>query len=65
MSFPVTLSKAGRQSVTVSWSTADGTAPAPGDYAAGNGTLTFAPGETSKAIASRWSATSRSSRTRR
>src|SRR5580765_6128177 len=45
MSFPVTLSKAGTQTVSVSWSTADGTATAPTDYAAGNGSLTFAPGE--------------------
>jgi hypothetical protein len=51
MSFPVTLSKAGTQTVSVSWSTADGTATAPADYAAGNGSLTFAPGETSKSIA--------------
>jgi Calx-beta domain len=51
MSFPVTLSKAGTQTVSVSWSTADGTATAPVDYAAGNGSLTFAPGETSKSIA--------------
>jgi hypothetical protein len=39
------------QTVTVQWATADGTATvAGGDYVAGSGTLTFAPGETSKAI---------------
>jgi hypothetical protein len=52
MSFPVTLSPASLQSVAVNWQVVDGTAKAlsdivPGDWA---GTLTFAPGETSKAI---------------
>lgn len=51
MSFPVTLSKASRQAVTVSYATANGSATAPADYASATGTLMFAPGETSKAVA--------------
>lgn len=51
MSFPVTLSKASRQTVSVSYATANGTATAPSDYASASGTLSFAPGETSKSIA--------------
>ncbi|MSU62920.1 MAG: hypothetical protein EXS31_11100, partial [Pedosphaera sp.] len=46
----VTLSAPSAQMVTVKWATANGTATAPGDYAAGNGTLTFAPGETSQSL---------------
>ena len=46
--FWVTLSSARSQPVTVSYATADGTAPAGSDYQAASGTLTFAPGETSK-----------------
>ena len=51
MTFPVTLSKASRQTVSVSYATANGTATAPSDYASANGSLTYAPGETSKSIA--------------
>ena len=46
----MTLSAASTQPVSVTYATADGTATAPSDYAAANGTLTFNPGETSKSI---------------
>ncbi len=49
--FKVTLSKASTSTVTVAWSTSDGTAKAGTDYNAASGTLTFNPGETSKTIA--------------
>jgi hypothetical protein len=49
--FTVTLSAAYDQPVTLSYRTVDGTAKAnQGDYAAMTGTLTFAPGETTKTI---------------
>ena len=38
------------KTVTVDWTTADGTATAGEDYAAASGTLAFGPGETSKTI---------------
>jgi chitinase len=47
----VTLAPPSAQVVTVNFATADGTAAAPGDYAAASGTLTFAPGQTSQQIA--------------
>jgi len=50
LSFPVMLSAASTQPVSVNYATVDGTATAPSDYAAANGTLTFNPGETSKTI---------------
>lgn len=46
----VTLSEASSETVTLDYSTADGTALAGSDYEAASGTLTFAPGETSKTI---------------
>ncbi len=48
--FTVTLSAASAQPVTVDYATSDGTALAGSDYEAASGTLTFAPGETSKNI---------------
>ncbi|HZL89234.1 MAG TPA: Calx-beta domain-containing protein, partial [Pirellulaceae bacterium] len=49
--FTVTLSTAYDQPVTVSYKTTDGTATTSNnDYVAQTGTLTFAPGETSKTI---------------
>ena len=50
LSFPVTLSAASTQPVSVTFATADGTATAPSDYATASGTVTFGPGETSKTI---------------
>jgi hypothetical protein len=50
LSFEVTLTAASRQTVSVAYETADGTAAAAGDYAAATGTLTFTPGETTKTI---------------
>ena len=46
--FTVTLSAASTQPVTVAYATANGTATAGSDYQGASGTLTFAPGETSK-----------------
>src|SRR5438477_202651 len=48
--FIVSLAGASSQPVTVNFATADGTATAPSDYLANSGTLTFAPGESSKNI---------------
>jgi large repetitive protein len=48
--FTVSLSAAYDQAVTVNFATADGTAVAGVDYLAASGTLTFAPGETTKTI---------------
>jgi len=50
LSFPVRLSPASRQVVSVSYATSDGTATAPADYTATSGTLTFKAGETTKTI---------------
>lgn len=48
--FSVTLSDASNQDVTVSYSTANGSAVAGEDYTSASGTVTFAPGETVKTI---------------
>ena len=49
-SFPVTLSAAAGAPVSAYWSTMDGTAGAPGDYAGGSGTVTFPPGTTKATV---------------
>jgi chitinase len=52
---PVTLSAASADPVTAQWATipvaADGFAAAPADYGAASGTVTFAPGQTSRTVA--------------
>ncbi len=48
--FTVTLSAPSSQTVTADYATSDGTALAGSDYDAVSGTLTFAPGETSKNV---------------
>ena len=48
--FTVTLAPVSGRTVTVNYTTNDGTALAGADYAAGNGTLTFAAGETTKTV---------------
>jgi hypothetical protein len=45
LQFPLTLSKASRKSVTVQYSTADGTAKAPSDFTAQSAVVTFLPGD--------------------
>ena len=49
--FSVTLSEQSAETVTVGYTTLDGTAEAESDYTATNGTLTFLANETSKTIA--------------
>lgn len=48
--FTVKLSSASTQTVTVKYATSDGTAVAGTDYVSTTGTLTFAPGATSKTV---------------
>jgi hypothetical protein len=48
--FTVTLSTASGQTVTVDWSTHDGTAAAGSDYTAASGTVTFAAGTTTQTV---------------
>jgi CSLREA domain-containing protein len=49
--FNVTLSASTTNTVTINYTTADGTAIAGSDYASTSGTLTFAPGVTTRTIA--------------
>jgi len=49
--FTVTLQPASRSPVTVAYATSDGTARSGRDYSARSGTLTFAPGQTTKTVA--------------
>ena len=48
--FVVTLAGSGDRAVTVSYATSDRTAVADDDYEAASGTLTFAPGESSRTV---------------
>jgi hypothetical protein len=48
--FQLTLSGPATQTATVAYTTANGTAAAPGDYTTTSGTVTFAPGVTSRTI---------------
>ena len=48
--FTVTLSSASTAAVSLNFATANGSAKSPEDYTATSGTLTFAPGQTSKTI---------------
>jgi hypothetical protein len=48
--FTISLSVAYDQSVTVNYTTADGTAKAGTDYVAASGSVVFAPGDTSKTV---------------
>ena len=50
MTFTVTLNPAAVSPVTVDWATADGTATAGTDYTAGNGSLTFNAGDSTKTV---------------
>ena len=50
LDFTVTLNRAATETVTVEWATSDGTATAGTDYTAGNGTLTFSIGDSSKTV---------------
>lgn len=50
LSFDVTLSAASGRTITVDYATSDGTASSPADYAPANGTLTFAPGVTTRRV---------------
>ncbi len=50
LSFPVSLSSASKNPVSVLYTTVDGSAVAGSNYAATSGTLTFAPGEIRKSI---------------
>src|SRR5262249_4338322 len=48
--FVVSLTVPSTRTVTVDYTTTDGSATAPDDYTAGSGTVTFAPGETEAGV---------------
>jgi hypothetical protein len=48
--FTVSMSPISARTISVDWATANDTALAPVDYAAGTGTLTFNPGQTAKTV---------------
>ena len=50
LNIPVTLSESSTQTVSAHWQTANNTATTPADYVAASGTVTFAPGQTSKTV---------------
>ncbi len=50
LTFTVSLSTRATRAITVDYATADGTAVAPGDYAASSGRIAFAAGETTKEV---------------
>jgi ELWxxDGT repeat protein len=50
VTFTVSLTTPSASAVTVQYATVNGTAAAPGDYTASAGTLTFAPGTTSRTV---------------
>ena len=51
LDFTVTLDRAAKTTVTMAYTTRNGSAQAGSDYTASSGTLSFAPGETTKTIA--------------
>ena len=50
LAFVVSLSRAAGERMTVAYATSDGTAQAPADYAAAEGTLTFEKGDSSQTV---------------
>jgi hypothetical protein len=50
VTFTISLSGPAASTVTVNWSTVNGSATAGSDYGASSGTVTFAPGETTKTV---------------
>ena len=50
LNVPVSLSKATSVPVSVAWTTVASSATTPSDYTAASGTLTFAPGQTTKTV---------------
>src|SRR5207253_1281091 len=50
MTFTVSLSAPSEKAITVHYATSDGTATGGSDYVPGSGAVTFAPGETRRAV---------------